>query len=87
MLHQPWDPGMPSQQQPQYQPVKYCTYYPVLGSFKNWNILQLSHKAISSGEIDKIIPVVLDNISDNMASLVQNGKYCAINITYKTKMV
>ena len=48
MLDQPWDPGMPSQKQSRYQPVKYYTYWPVLGYFKNWNITQLPHKATSS---------------------------------------
>ena len=60
MLNQPWAPGMSAQQQPCYQNVKYCTYWPVLGSFNNWNIIQLSHKATSSEVIEKIDQVVLD---------------------------
>ena len=58
----------------------------MLGYFNNWNIIQLSHKATSCEEIDKINQVVLDVISDNMAALVQTGKYGAINKTYTTAM-
>ena len=39
ILDQHWDPGILEQQQPQYQPVKDCTYCPVLGSFKDCNII------------------------------------------------
>ena len=35
----------------------------------------------SSDIIDEIHKVVLDGISDNMASLVESGKYGAINTT------
>ena len=51
----------------------------MLGSFKNWSILKLLHKTISSEEIDKIYQFVLDIISDNMATLVQTGQYGSIN--------
>ena len=40
MLEQSWDPGMQEQKNPHYQPVKDFTYWPVLGSFNNWNIIQ-----------------------------------------------
>ena len=53
----------------------------MLGSFKNWNIIQLSLKSTSSDTFDEIHQVVLDGISDNMASLVESGKYGAINTT------
>ena len=33
ILDQTWVPGIPEQQQNRYQPVKYCTYWPVLGYF------------------------------------------------------
>ena len=39
MLGKPWISGMPSDKQERYQPVTKCTYWPVLGSFNNWNII------------------------------------------------
>ena len=48
ILDQPWVTGITVQKQPCYQTITYCTYWPVLGSFNNWKILQLSHKATSS---------------------------------------
>ena len=41
----------------------------------------MSHKSTSSDTFDEIHQVVLDGISDNMASLVESGKYGAINTT------
>ena len=58
----------------------------MLGSFKIWNILQLSHKTKSCEEIDKSNQVVLDGICVNMDSLVKTWKYGAINTTYTTIM-
>ena len=55
MLDQPWDPVMPAQKQPRYQPIKYFTYWHVLGYFNKWNILQLSHKSRSYEDIEKLI--------------------------------
>ena len=63
IMDQPWVPGMQLQQQPLYRLVQYFTYWPMFGSFNNWNIIQLSHKATSSGDIDKNHQVVLDGIS------------------------
>ena len=59
----------------------------MLGSFNNWNILQLSHKSTSSEEIDKNEKVVLDSISENMAALSQTDKYVSINTTYIPTML
>ena len=86
MLENPWVTGMTEHQQPRYQPIKYCTYWPVLGYFNKWNILQLSLEATYSEKIDKTHQVVLYGIIDNMASLLQTGRYCAINTIYKTTM-
>ena len=47
----------------------------------NWNIIEFSSKSTSSETFDEINQVVLDGISDNMASLVESGKYGAINTT------
>ena len=53
----------------------------VLGSFNNQIIIQLSQKSTSSDAFDEIKQVVIDGISDNMASLVESEKYGAINTT------
>ena len=55
------------------------TYWPVLGTYKNWNIINLKPKSIPSEAFDKIHQVVLDIISESMASLVQLDMYGAIN--------
>ena len=41
----------------------------------------MSSKSTSSETFDEIHQVVLDGISDNMASLFESGKYGAINTT------
>ena len=70
--------------QARYQPVINCTYWPVLGPYKNWNIINLTQKSIPSEVFDEIHQVVFDGISKNMASLVQSGMYGAINTDYTT---
>ena len=77
----PWISGIPPDKQDRNKPVTKCTYCPVLWSFKNWNIIELSPESTSSDTFDKIYQVVLDGISDNMSSLVESGKYGAINTT------
>ena len=79
ILDQPWITGFPVQQQPHYQPLKDCTYWSVLGSFNNCNVLKSSYKATSSEEIDKILQVLLYGISENMAAFCRNNEYGAIN--------
>ena len=81
MLDKAWISGIPSDKQEQYQPVTKCTYWPVLGAFNNWNIIELSSESTSSETFDEIHQVVLDGISDNMESLVESGKYEAMNTT------
>ena len=81
ILEKPWVHGFPPQQHPHYQPVTDFTYWQLLGSFNNWNINTLSHKETTSEAFEKICQVVLDGISDNMASLVRYGKYGATNTT------
>ena len=44
----------------------------------------MSHKSTSYDTFDEINQVVLDGISDSMASLVESGKYGAIKTTDKT---
>ena len=76
MLNKTWIPDLSRHQQLHYKPVKYCTYWPVLGSFNNWNIIAFSHKATKIGSFEDIHQVVIDGISDkctccfNMVNLV-----------------
>ena len=81
MLDKPWISRMPSEKQERYKPVTKCTYWIVLGEFNNCNIIELSSNSTSSETFDEIHQVVLDGISDDMASLVESGKYRAINTT------
>ena len=81
MMDKPWIYGIPSYKQERYKHVTKCNYWPVLGSFKDCNIIQLSHKSTPSNAFDEIHQVVLDGISDNKASLVESGKYGAIRKT------
>ena len=79
MIEKPWIYVIPSRKQALYQPVNFFTYCPVLGSCNNWNIIQLSQKSTPFEASEDIHQVVLDGISDNIASLVKYGKYVAIN--------
>ena len=72
MPDKPWISGISSEKQKRYKLVTKCTYWPVSGAFKNWNIIELSSKSTSSDTFDGIHQVVLDSISDNMASLVES---------------
>ena len=81
MLDKPWISGISPDKQERYKPFTKCTYWPVLGSFNNWNIIQLSPRSTSSDTFDETHWVVLDGISDNMASLVESRKYGSINTT------
>ena len=78
MLDKPWISGIHSTRQARYQPVTNCTYWPVLGPYNTWNIIELTQKQIPYEEFYEINKVVLDGISENMASLVQSGMYGAI---------
>ena len=81
MLDKHWISVIPSDKQERYKYVTKCTYWPVLVSFNNWNIIKLSLKSTSSDTFDEIHQVVLGGISDNMASLFQSSKYGDINTT------
>ena len=81
ILDRPCISGIPPEKQKRYKPVTKCTYWPVLGSFNNWNIIELSPKSTSSDTFDEINQVVLGGISDNTALFVESGKYGAINTT------
>ena len=81
MLDKPWIYGILSDKQESYKHFTKCTYWTVLGAFNNWKIILLSSKSTSSDTFDEIHHVVLDGISDNMASLFESVKYGAINTT------
>ena len=81
MLDKSWISDIPSDKQDRYKPVTKCTYWPVLGAFNNWNIIEFLSKSTSSDTFDEIHQVVLDIISYNMASLFESVKYKAINTT------
>ena len=84
ILLKTWIYGILSKKQAHYQPVTNCTYWPVMGSYNNWNIIELTPKSTPFEAFDEIHKVVLDGISENTASLVQSGIYGAINIYYTT---
>ena len=86
MLDKPWVPGLPPHQQHFYQPLQYCTYCPVLGSFNNWDIITLSHKYMTSEAFEEMHQVVLDGIINDMDHLFQSVKYGAMNTTDYTNM-
>ena len=79
MLDQPWISDVHSTKQARYQPVINCTYWPVLSPHNNCNIIHVTPKSIPSEAFDEINQVVIDGISENMASLVQSGMYGALN--------
>ena len=86
MLDNLWAYKVDPNKQPRYQPVVYCTYWTVLGSFNKWNIIQFTNKTTSSEYFDAVHTVVLYGISEDMAYLVQLGKYGAINASDPTTM-
>ena len=79
MLEKPWIYGILLKKQARYQPVTTCTFWPVLGSYNNWNSIDLTPKSSYFEVFDEIHKVVIEGISENMASLVQSGMYGAIN--------
>ena len=64
-----------------HKTVTNCTYWTLLGSFNNCDIIQLSQKSTPYDPFEEIDQVVIDGISDNMDLLVESGKYGAINIS------
>ena len=78
-MEKPWISGIPSRKKARYQPIANCTYWPVLGSYNNLNIIELTTKSIPFEAFHDIHTVVLDRISENSVSLVQPGMCGAIN--------
>ena len=54
--------------------------------FHDWNIIQFSHKETSFEDIYKIHQILLDRISEYMATLMKTGYYGGINTTETTTM-
>ena len=81
MLDKPWISGIPLGKQERYKHVTNCIYWPVLGPLNNWYNIQLAQKSTPYYAYDETHQVIFDRISDNMASLVEPGKYGAINKT------
>ena len=75
MLDKQWVIGSDPIRQPRYQSVGECAYWPILRSFNNCNIIPFGNKTSTNKYFDAVHKVVLYGISDNMYSLVQNGKY------------
>ena len=84
MLDQTWIYGITSKKPDCYQPITDCNYWPILGSYNNWNTIHLSPKPTPFEAFEEINQVVLDGISDNMTSLVQYDNYGAINTSDTT---
>ena len=87
MLDKSWGIGSETTSKPRYQSVEYCTHWPVLGSFNNWNIILFTNKPNNNNYFDAVHKVVLYCISDNIYSLVHNRKYGVLNTVYPTTVV
>ena len=79
ILDKPWAPDVAHGKITQYKPIVDGTYWCVLVSFNNWSDIQFTNKNTPSEEFDDSNKVVLDGTSVNVVSLVQTGKYGAIN--------
>ena len=62
MLEKPWISGITLTKQARYQPVTNCTYWPVLGSYNNWNIIDPTPKSTPFEVFDEIHKVFLEGI-------------------------
>ena len=63
ILYKPWIYGIPSNKQARYQPFAKFNYWPVMGSYNNWNIIELIPKSTPFEPFDEIHKVFLDGIS------------------------
>ena len=84
MLYNTWAYKVYPNKHPCYQPDVDWAYWPVLGSFNDWNIIQITSKTTSSEDFYLLHKVVLGGISWNMDYLVYLGKYGAIDAAYPT---
>ena len=58
MLDKPWVIGSDPTRKLRYQPVEDYKYCPVLGSFNNWNITQLTNEKTTNEYFDAVHKVV-----------------------------
>ena len=86
MLNNPQAYKVEPNKQTRYQPVVDCTYWPMLGSFNNWNIIQFTNKKLPSGDFDAVHKLLLYGIGDYIDYIVQLGKYGSINEVDPTTM-
>ena len=86
MLDKDWVPGMYNPKKLCYQPVPDWTYWYVLGTFNNCNIIKIWNKNTPSEDFDEVHKVVIDEIGANMESLIHNGKYGAIHAADNTTL-
>ena len=70
MLKNPCAYGVEPNKYLRYQTIENFTYWAMLGYFNTWNIIQFTNKTTSSEDFDSLNKVVLDGISENMASLL-----------------
>ena len=64
MLDKTWSPVVSHNYQPWYKPFLDSTYWPMLGYFNNWNIIEFNNKGTSSEDFDYVNKIFLDGISD-----------------------
>ena len=83
MLEKTWSTGISHYEQPHYHPVLDCTYWPVLGYFKTYNMIIFTNKSTSSEHFGDIHKIILEGISDKMEYLVKKVKCGPINTTDK----
>ena len=79
--------GIQLTRQTRYQYVTNFTYWQVLGPYNNWTIIDLTPKSTPFEAFDEIHQVVLDVISENMASLFQSSTHGTINTDDNTSNV
>ena len=75
VMEKPYSLGVSNTENPRYYCFVECSYWPVLGTFKNCNIIIFTNKITSREDFDEDNKVLLDAISDNVESLVYTGKY------------
>ena len=85
MLDKPRGCGFDPTKKTCCQPVVDCTYWPLLGSSIAGTLFNLQIKQYHK-DFDEVHNLVLDGISENMSSLLQVGKYGAIDAVYPTTM-
>ena len=79
ILDKPWISDFHSVKQARYQLFTKWTYWPVLGSYNNCNIIELTPISTPFEAFDEIHKIVLDRLSENEDPLFQSGMYGAIN--------